>query len=71
MLARRHLLAGLAFAPAPLAAQPAGRALTLVVPFAPGGSTDVGARLIAPRRAHHLGRSVVVENRPRAQGYRR
>jgi tripartite-type tricarboxylate transporter receptor subunit TctC len=38
MLARRHLLAaGLALAPKPLIAQPAGRALTLVVPFAPGG----------------------------------
>lgn len=68
MLARRHLLAGLTLAPTPLFAQPAGRALTLVVPFAPGGSTDVGTRLIAPRLAHHLGRSVVVENRPGAGG---
>ena len=69
MLARRHLLAaGLALAPTPLIAQPAGRALTLVVPFAPGGSTDVGTRLIAPRLAHHLGQSVVVENRPGAGG---
>jgi len=68
MLARRPLLAGLALVPLPLAAQPAGRALTLVVPFAPGGNTDLGARLIAPRLAHHLGQSVVVENRPGAGG---
>lgn len=69
MLARRTLLAaGLALAPLALAAQPAGRPLVLVVPFAPGGSTDVGTRLIAPRLAHHLGRSVVVENRPGAGG---
>jgi tripartite-type tricarboxylate transporter receptor subunit TctC len=69
MLARRTLLAaGLALAPHALAAQPGSRPLVLVVPFAPGGSTDVGTRLIAPRLAHHLGRSVVVENRPGAGG---
>jgi tripartite-type tricarboxylate transporter receptor subunit TctC len=68
MLARRHLLAALALAPTKLIAQPAGRAVTLVVPFAPGGSTDVGVRLIAPRLAYHLGQPVVVENRPGAGG---
>ena len=65
-IARRGLIAGLALAPATLAAQ--GRATTLVVPFAPGRSTDLGVRLIAPRLAAHLGQNVVVDNRPGAGG---
>jgi tripartite-type tricarboxylate transporter receptor subunit TctC len=69
MTRRRHLLAAAALgvAPRPLAAQP-GRTVTLVVPFAPGGSTDIGARLIATRFAAHLGPAVVVENRAGAGG---
>ena len=51
-------------------AQPAfpSRTVSLVVPFAPGGTTDLGARIIAPRAAHHLGGQMVVENRPGAGG---
>ncbi|MCU0945997.1 MAG: tripartite tricarboxylate transporter substrate binding protein, partial [Rubritepida sp.] len=63
---RRALGAGLAALPALAHAQPAfpSRNLTIVVPFAPGGSTDVLSRLMAERMSTTLGRAVQVENRP-------
>jgi tripartite-type tricarboxylate transporter receptor subunit TctC len=42
--------------------------ITLVVPFTPGGSTDILARLLGQRLGDALGKAVVIENRPGAGG---
>lgn len=68
MLSRRVLFAGLA---APLIIHPAqaqapawpNRPLRVVLPFAPGGSSDIAARLLAPKVAALIGQNVVIENR--------
>src|SRR5471030_2291450 len=38
------------------------RAITLVVPFPPGGSTDAAARIMAERMRVSLGQPIVIEN---------
>jgi tripartite-type tricarboxylate transporter receptor subunit TctC len=42
--------------------------LRLVIPYPPGGGSDIGARLIAPELAAKLGRNVIVENMTGAGG---
>ena len=56
-------------APAPSVAQtwPNGN-ITLVVPFTPGGSTDILARLLSQKLGEALGVSIVVDSRPGAGG---
>lgn len=46
----------------------ADRAVKMVVPFAPGGSNDQGARLVAPRISEQWGQPVVIDNKGGAGG---
>lgn len=44
------------------------RVITLIVPFAPGGPTDLMGRTVADGLAKELGQTVIVENKPGATG---
>jgi tripartite-type tricarboxylate transporter receptor subunit TctC len=72
-LDRRSFTLGLAGGAATLAA-PAlaqsfpARPITVVVPFAAGGSTDVVARIIGAKMSENLGSQVIIENRAGAGG---
>ncbi|MBJ7250888.1 MAG: tripartite tricarboxylate transporter substrate binding protein, partial [Acetobacteraceae bacterium] len=72
MISRRHLalLAAPALLPAVVRAQDAwpSRPVTLVVPWAAGGSTDAVARILAQKLSTDTGRSFVVDNRTGANG---
>lgn len=74
-LRRRQLLtaigAGVSSLALPVLAQSddyPSRPIKLIVPFAPGGGTDVTARIVAERLRQELGQTVVVENRVGATG---
>jgi tripartite-type tricarboxylate transporter receptor subunit TctC len=64
------LLISLALAAGPASSQdwPRQKSIHIVVGFAPASSTDLVARLVAPKLAEALGQSVVVENKPGAGG---
>ncbi len=72
MTSRRTTLAGLAgiaLAPAAARAQDASsQPIRIVIPYAPGGGSDILARPILPLLSEMLGRPVIVDNRPGAAG---
>jgi tripartite-type tricarboxylate transporter receptor subunit TctC len=75
VLARRMAIAALALTVFGSAGEDAVRAadwperpITIIVPYAAGGSMDVAARLYAKELAPRLGQPVVVEDRPGANG---
>lgn len=61
------LLAGLVVTAGAQAAYP-DKPVTIIVPFPPGGSTDMVARIMTPKMSEKLGQPVVVENKPGATG---
>ena len=71
MQPRFALLGAMLLAVAPTAVQAQTyptKTIKLVVPFGPGGPTDVAARVVAQVVQSGLGQSVVIENRPGAGG---
>lgn len=45
-----------------------GKSIRMIIPFPPGGATDILGRVLAQKLGDQLGQSVVVENRPGAGG---
>ena len=77
MLKLRAVLAGLSVVAAALpfhagvtaaSAQTFTKQVTIIVPYAPGGTSDILARLLAPKLSEAIGQPVIVENKPSSSG---
>jgi len=64
----RALFAALLLAAMPLFAAWPEKPIKVLIGYAPGGSTDVVARLIAPKLGEKLGQPVIIENKPGGAG---
>ena len=64
----RIALAALAFATTSALAAWPEKPIKVLVGYVPGGSTDVVARLIAPKLSERLGQPIVIENKPGSAG---
>jgi tripartite-type tricarboxylate transporter receptor subunit TctC len=53
---------------APAGAQSFTKQITIIVPYAPGGTSDILARLIGPKLSESVGQPVIVDNKPGASG---
>src|ERR1051325_4114002 len=72
MLMRRAVLAGLAAATmlgiAPASSQSFTKQVHIIVPYGPGGTSDILARIIGPKLSEAIGQPVIVENKPSSSG---
>jgi tripartite-type tricarboxylate transporter receptor subunit TctC len=66
--ALKGALAAASFGALPAVAQNLDRPVRFIVPFAPGGTSDILARLLSPELTKAFGQNVVVENRTGASG---
>ena len=63
-----RILLGLLFAGSAFAQDYPTRPVKIIVPYSPGGSTDIIGRIVAQRLSESLGQSFLVDNRPGASG---
>lgn len=71
MLTRRGAFAlalVLAAFAAPASAQNFTKQVTIIVPYAPGGTSDIIARVVGPELSKAIGQPVIVENKPSSSG---